>query len=71
MEKLERRARIGAQILHELGLRRILLLTNHPPKISAIEGFELEVVGNVPLGSPATDEVAQTSVCDSDAAKVS
>jgi 3,4-dihydroxy 2-butanone 4-phosphate synthase/GTP cyclohydrolase II len=62
---------IGAQILHELGLRRILLLTNHPPKISAIEGFELEVVGNVPLGSPETDEVAQTSVRDSDAAKVS
>ena len=23
---------VGAQILHELGLRRILLLTNHPPK---------------------------------------
>lgn len=43
---------VGAQILHELGLRRILLLTNHPPKVTAIEGFELEVVGNVPLGSP-------------------
>jgi 3,4-dihydroxy 2-butanone 4-phosphate synthase/GTP cyclohydrolase II len=44
---------VGAQILHELGLRRILLLTNHPPKVAALEGFELEVVGNVPLGSPA------------------
>jgi 3,4-dihydroxy 2-butanone 4-phosphate synthase/GTP cyclohydrolase II len=52
---------IGAQILHELGLRRILLLTNHPPKITAIEGFELEVVGNVPLGSPASEEAAETS----------
>ncbi|MFY9620866.1 MAG: 3,4-dihydroxy-2-butanone-4-phosphate synthase [Pyrinomonadaceae bacterium] len=61
---------IGAQILHELGLRKILLLTNHPPKISAIEGFELEVVGNVPLGSPAESEVAQTSVCDSEEATV-
>src|SRR5947207_9494651 len=50
---------IGAQILHELGLRKILLLTNHPPKITAIEGFELEVVGNVPLGSPAS-EIADT-----------
>src|SRR6266481_7400216 len=38
---------IGAQILHDLGLRRILLLTNHPPKVAALEGFELEVVGNV------------------------
>jgi GTP cyclohydrolase II len=37
-------------------LRRILLLTNHPPKITAIEGFELEVMGNVPLGTPASEE---------------
>src|SRR5882672_4558496 len=44
---------IGAQILHDLGLRRILLLTNHPPKVAALEGFELEVVGNVHLGQPA------------------
>ncbi len=44
---------VGAQILHDLGLRRILLLTNHPPKVAALEGFELEVVGNVPLGAPA------------------
>jgi 3,4-dihydroxy 2-butanone 4-phosphate synthase/GTP cyclohydrolase II len=43
---------VGAQILHDLGLRRILLLTNHPPKVAALEGFELEVVGNVPLGEP-------------------
>jgi len=52
---------VGAQILHELGLRRILLLTNHPPKVTALEGFELEVVGNVPLGSPASEGVAETS----------
>ncbi|HEY0405220.1 MAG TPA: 3,4-dihydroxy-2-butanone-4-phosphate synthase [Pyrinomonadaceae bacterium] len=45
---------IGAQILHELGLRRILLLTNNPPRVAALEGFELEVVGNVPLGAPAS-----------------
>ena len=47
---------VGAQILHELGLRRILLLTNHPPRVAALEGFDLEVVGNVPLGSPAAFE---------------
>jgi 3,4-dihydroxy 2-butanone 4-phosphate synthase/GTP cyclohydrolase II len=46
---------VGAQILHDLGLRRILLLTNHPPKVAALEGFELEVVGNVPLGQPAKE----------------
>jgi 3,4-dihydroxy 2-butanone 4-phosphate synthase / GTP cyclohydrolase II len=51
---------VGAQILHELGLRRITLLSNHPPRVSALEGFELEMVGNVPLGTPSRvpDEVA-------------
>ena len=50
---------VGAQILHELGLRRILLLTNHPPKVAALDGFELEVTGNVPLGSPAMARAEQ------------
>jgi 3,4-dihydroxy 2-butanone 4-phosphate synthase / GTP cyclohydrolase II len=45
---------VGAQILHDLGLRRILLLSNHPPKVAALEGFELSVTGNVPLGEPAS-----------------
>ncbi len=44
---------VGAQILHDLGLRRIQLLTNHPPKVAALEGFALEVVDSVPLGEPA------------------
>jgi 3,4-dihydroxy 2-butanone 4-phosphate synthase/GTP cyclohydrolase II len=50
---------VGAQILHELGLKRILLLTNHPPKVTALEGFELEVVGSIPLGSPAVEREAE------------
>ncbi|HSL52995.1 MAG TPA: 3,4-dihydroxy-2-butanone-4-phosphate synthase [Pyrinomonadaceae bacterium] len=45
---------VGAQILHDLGLCKILLLSNHPPKVAALEGFELSVVGNVPLGQPAS-----------------
>jgi 3,4-dihydroxy 2-butanone 4-phosphate synthase/GTP cyclohydrolase II len=53
---------VGAQILHELGLSRIMLLTNNPPRVAALEGFELEVVGNVPLGMPATEkETARAS----------
>ncbi|MFL6209775.1 MAG: 3,4-dihydroxy-2-butanone-4-phosphate synthase [Pyrinomonadaceae bacterium] len=52
---------VGAQILHDLGLRRILLLTNHPPKVAALEGFELEVVGNVPLGAPAKEVLSAES----------
>ena len=47
---------VGAQILHDLGLRQILLLSNHPPKVAALEGFELSVVGNVPLGQPASKD---------------
>ena len=51
---LDRDYGVGAQILHDLGLRQILLLSNHPPKVAALEGFELSVVGNVPLGEPAS-----------------
>jgi len=52
---------VGAQILHDLGLRKILLLSNHPPKVAALEGFELSVVGDVPLGQPRNlDEVCQS-----------
>jgi 3,4-dihydroxy 2-butanone 4-phosphate synthase/GTP cyclohydrolase II len=47
---------VGAQILHDLGLRRILLLSNHPPRVAALEGFGLEVIGNVPLGTPAVEK---------------
>jgi 3,4-dihydroxy 2-butanone 4-phosphate synthase/GTP cyclohydrolase II len=52
---------VGAQILHDLGLRRILLLSNHPPKVAALEGFELSVVGNVPLGEPASAKDQQVA----------
>jgi 3,4-dihydroxy 2-butanone 4-phosphate synthase/GTP cyclohydrolase II len=58
---------IGAQILHDLGLRRILLLTNHPPKVAALEGFELEVVDNVYLGEPA--HLAEAKGSDQEASK--
>lgn len=40
---------IGAQILADLGLRRIRILTNNPKKIVGISGFGLEVVGREPL----------------------
>jgi len=40
---------IGAQILSDLGLRRIRLLTNHPRKIVGLEAFGIEVVEQVPV----------------------
>ncbi|HSI89262.1 MAG TPA: 3,4-dihydroxy-2-butanone-4-phosphate synthase [Pyrinomonadaceae bacterium] len=40
---------IGAQILTDLGVKKIRLLTNHPPKINALEAFELEIVEAVSI----------------------
>jgi 3,4-dihydroxy 2-butanone 4-phosphate synthase / GTP cyclohydrolase II len=40
---------IGAQILKDLGLKKIRLLTNHPPKISALDAFDLEITENVSI----------------------
>ena len=40
---------IGAQILSDLGLHRIRLLTNHPRRIVALEGFGIEIVEQVPI----------------------
>jgi 3,4-dihydroxy 2-butanone 4-phosphate synthase/GTP cyclohydrolase II len=45
---------IGAQILTELGVRKIHLLTNNPRKIIGLEGYGLEIVARVPLQIPAT-----------------
>jgi 3,4-dihydroxy 2-butanone 4-phosphate synthase/GTP cyclohydrolase II len=40
---------IGAQILADLGLKRIRLITNNPRKIVGLEGYGLQVVERVPL----------------------
>ncbi|HRW88045.1 MAG TPA: bifunctional 3,4-dihydroxy-2-butanone-4-phosphate synthase/GTP cyclohydrolase II [Thermovirgaceae bacterium] len=40
---------IGAQVLADLGLKRIRLITNNPRKIIGLEGYGLEVVDRVPL----------------------
>ncbi|MGH9748203.1 MAG: 3,4-dihydroxy-2-butanone-4-phosphate synthase [Candidatus Acidiferrales bacterium] len=40
---------IGAQILIDLGLRRIRVLTNHPRKVVALDGYGLEIADQVPL----------------------
>jgi len=40
---------IGAQILHELGIRKIRLITNNPKKRVGLMGYGLEIVENVPI----------------------
>lgn len=46
---------IGVQILLDLGVRKMKLLTNNPRKIVALEGYGLEVVERVPLKIPACE----------------
>ncbi len=45
----ERDYGVGAQILHELGIRKMRLMTNNPVKRVGLEGYGLEVVENVPI----------------------
>jgi 3,4-dihydroxy 2-butanone 4-phosphate synthase/GTP cyclohydrolase II len=47
---------IGAQILLDLGLSTIRLLTNNPRKVVGLDGYGLELVARVPIVPPATDE---------------
>jgi len=46
---------VGAQILRELGVRRMRLMTNNPAKYVALSGYGLEIVERVPLEVPPTE----------------
>jgi len=54
---------MGAQILHDLGVRKIKLLTNNPKKIIGLEGYDLEITEQVPLSvaaNPHNEQYLQT-----------
>lgn len=40
---------LGAQVLVDLGLKKLRLMTNNPSKYAALEGYDLEIVERVPL----------------------
>ena len=40
---------IGAQILYDLGVKQLKLLTNNPRKVAALEGFDLTIAERIPL----------------------
>ena len=47
---------IGAQILHDLGARTLLLLTNNPDKVYQLADYGLEIVERVPIQMEATQD---------------
>ena len=44
----------GAQMLLDLGISRLRLLTNNPRKIAGISGYGIDIVGRVPIVVPPT-----------------
>lgn len=46
---------IGAQILLDLGIRKLRLMTNNPSKVAGVDGYGLQIVEHVPLIAPATE----------------
>lgn len=52
-QPLQHESGIGAQILSDLGLTTIRLLTNHPRKVVGLEGFGIQITEQVPFSVPA------------------
>ncbi len=57
---------IGAQILRDLGITKMALLTNNPKKIVGLEAYGLEVVARYPIEMAAGDESKEYLVCKRD-----
>jgi len=56
---------VGAQILRDIGVRDIRLLTNNPIKVKGLEGFGLRIVGSVPIEiSDYEEEIAMGKNAD-------
>ena len=57
---------IGAQILRDLGIKKMTILTNNPKKIVGLEGYGIEVVKRLPLEMQAGKENKQYLMCKRD-----
>jgi 3,4-dihydroxy 2-butanone 4-phosphate synthase/GTP cyclohydrolase II len=47
---------LGAQVLSDLGVRKLRLMTNNPAKVAGLQGYGLEIVEHVPLVAEITRE---------------
>ena len=57
---------LGAQILRDLGVSKMRMLTNNPKKIVGIEGYGIEVVDRVPIEMEAGVENKEYLTCKRD-----
>ena len=57
---------IGAQILRDLGVKKMAILTNNPKKIVGLEGYGIEVVARFPLEMEASEESKDYLMCKRD-----
>jgi len=59
----ERNYGIGAQVLVDLGVRKMRLVTNNPKKMVGLQGYGLEIVEQIPIEIPANDCNAKYLEC--------
>ncbi|MBV9082384.1 MAG: 3,4-dihydroxy-2-butanone-4-phosphate synthase [Acidobacteriaceae bacterium] len=57
-QPVQHEAGIGAQILSDLGLSTIRLLTNHPRKVVGLEGFGIQITAQIPFPAGTAEGVA-------------
>ncbi len=60
-QPLQHDAGVGAQILSDLGLSTIHLLTNHPRKVVGLEGFGIQITKQIPFGSPVSPDTVSAN----------
>jgi 3,4-dihydroxy 2-butanone 4-phosphate synthase/GTP cyclohydrolase II len=56
-QPVQHEAGVGAQILSDLGLTSIHLLTNHPRKVAGLEAFGIQITGQVPFATRMPAEI--------------
>ncbi len=54
-QRILRQVGLGGQILSDLNIRKIRLLSNTPTHVPALQGFDIEIVDQVPIPEPATE----------------